>query len=144
MLGRRMCFPHEIPLATPNLSPDQPEPSTDLGAPPSPPRQQPNNLSRGPYLPGDTVLTRRPQVPKEQSSWGRPLQVVSVLGRFTYHLSDGQQWTARKMRRYIQPDITWDDAEPPASPDAAPPASPMEPRRFGRENQGVPPRRFPE
>ena len=93
------------------------------------------------------VMVRRPHVPKGQCAWSRPIRVVEVLGNFAYRLSDGQVWNARKMRRYIEPDIAWDDAAPaPAAAAAAPgsQAAPVPaPRRSARDNRGVPPLRYP-
>ena len=96
------------------------------------------------------VRVRRPQVLKGQCAWSRPIQVVEVLGNYAYRLSDGQVWNARKMRRYLEPDIAWDDAAsaPAAQPAAAAPGSQAAPvpapRRSARENRGVPPLRYPD
>ena len=77
--------------------------------------------------------------------------MVEVLGNYAYRLSDGQVWNARKMRRYLEPDIAWDDAAsaPAAQPAAAAApgsqAAPVPaPRRSARENRGVPPLRYPD
>ena len=92
------------------------------------------------------VRVRRPHVLKGQCAWSRPIQVLEVLGNFAYRLSDGQVWNARKMRRFQEPDIAWDDAAPtpvvapaPGSQAAPVPA----PRRSARDNRGVPPQRYP-
>ena len=62
-----------------------------------------------------------------------------VLGNYAYRLSDGQTWNARKMRRFLEPELSWDDTA--AAPDSQ--AAPTEPRRSTRDNRGVPPLRYP-
>ena len=139
MFGRSMRLPHEMPPCDLHTSP----------VPPPVNPENPANLKcRGPYKVADMVMVRRPHVPKGQCAWSRPIRVVEVLGNFAYRLSDGQVWNARKMRRYIEPDIAWDDAAPaPAAAAAAAPGSQAAPvpapRRSARDNRGVPPLRYP-
>ncbi|MCP4538310.1 MAG: transposase family protein, partial [Chloroflexi bacterium] len=71
------------------------------------PKEQPKLLVarpvslRGHFAVGDLVSTRRPQAPQGHSLLGRPLHVVQLLGRYAYHLSDGQRWNARRLKRYL-------------------------------------------
>ncbi|GFO34853.1 hypothetical protein PoB_006135800 [Plakobranchus ocellatus] len=51
--------------------------------------------SRGPYRVGGRVFARQPQI---------PLNVVKVLGNWTYRLSDGQTCNTRKLRRHLEPE----------------------------------------
>jgi hypothetical protein len=84
---------------------------------------------RGPFVKGDQVLTKRPQPRKGQSPYTAPMTVEKVLSHYTYQLSDGQVWNARKMRRFYPP-----LPEPTTSPEdvPAPPVAPQPPRRSGR------------
>ena len=52
----------------------------------------------GPYKVGQRVRIKRPHVLKGRSPWSSPLTVIQVLGNWTYKLSDGQIWNARRMR----------------------------------------------
>ena len=142
MFGRSMRLPHEMPRGEHLRIPSPPSSSAN--------KEVPARVTcRGPYKVGDMVRVRRPHVLKGQCAWSRPFQVLEVLGNFAYRLSDGQVWNARKMRRFQEPDITWDDAAPaPAAPPAAPApgsqAAPVPaPRRSARDNRGVPPQRYP-
>ena len=139
LFGRQMRLPHEVPRSSPyNLT----KPKS------SPNEHEPKFMCRGPYRQGDTVMTRRPQVPKGQSPWSKPLNVLEVLGNYTYRLSDGQKWNARKMRRFLEPTSpVLDDLDPypPADrPAGRPDAAQTPPRRSARENRGVPPQRYPD
>ena len=71
-------------------------------------RKPPKLYIRGPYRVGDKVLVRRPgnQVLKGQSVWSKPLRVIDVLGNYTYKVSDGNIWNARKMKRYYEQDMS--------------------------------------
>jgi hypothetical protein len=71
--------------------------------------------NRGPYRLREKVLVKRPpaKILKGQSPWYGPLQVVEILGEWTYALSDGQVWSARNMKRYFEPtDRSTSDEEP--------------------------------
>ena len=61
-------------------------------------------LRRGPFRAGDEVLVKIPpaKVLKGRSPWKGPLRVVQVMGDYTYHLSDGQVWHRREMKRYFR------------------------------------------
>ena len=140
MFSRAMRLPYEIPrpqrtspsVAKPTASTPQPQPQHNL-------------RSRGPYRVGDKVMSRRPQVLKGQSPWSNPLTVVEVLGNWTYRLSDNQVWNARKMRRFLEPELQWIEASSASlgGAPAAPAVPPDAPRRSARENRGVPPLRYP-
>ena len=72
-----------------------------------------------PYRPGDTVVVRLPTtlVRKGQSPWSKPLQVTEVLGRYSFRLTDGQKWNARRMKRWYLPSSIWCESDlniPPA------------------------------
>ncbi len=62
-----------------------------------------NLKCRGPYRVHETVLTKLPQCLKGLSPYSQPKRIVEVLGNYTYRLSDGKVWNARKMRRYLPP-----------------------------------------
>ncbi len=59
------------------------------------------NRLRPLFRPGEMVLVRAGPVPKGRSPYRGPLKVVRVLGRYTFELSDGQKWSARQMKRWI-------------------------------------------
>ncbi|GFO35699.1 Zf-h2c2 and rve domain containing protein [Plakobranchus ocellatus] len=90
--------------------------------------------SRAPYRVGDRVFARRPQVLKGQSPWSNPPIVLKVLGSWTYRLSDGQTWNARKLRRYLEPEAPLLHHHEIAGPLV---------RRSQRQNRGVSPARYP-
>ncbi|GFN73691.1 transposon tf2-6 polyprotein [Plakobranchus ocellatus] len=90
--------------------------------------------SRGPYRVGNRVLARRPQVLKGQSPWSKLLAVLKVLGNWTYRLSYGHTWNARKLRRYLQPEAPFLHHHETAAPPV---------RRSQRQNRGVIRARYP-
>ena len=139
MFARSMRLPHEVPH-TQTQKHAQNEPNSAIA-----PKIQPVIRCRGPYNVGDTVLTRRPQVLKGQSPWSEPLKVTVVLGNYTYRLSDGQTWNARKLRRFLEPDLIWENAASAPAVHHAPPLAPTEAnqRRSERSNRGVPPLWYP-
>ncbi len=53
------------------------------------------------------MLTKRPHAPKGQSPFAGPFQIVKVLGRYSYQLSDGQKWNIRLLKRYLVPTADW-------------------------------------
>lgn len=125
LLGRKMRLPFELQRHSKTNLPNSVE---DQQSTPSP-----TSSSRGPYRVGNRVLARRPQVLKGQSPWTRPLTIVKVLGNWTYQLSDGQIWNARKLRRFLDENIQWNNTT----------NKKQLPRRSARHNRGVPPPRFP-
>ena len=105
MFGRQIRLPYEIPLSARRTSR-----RSALPTPPAAPQPAVTTTPthcRGPYRVGDQVLARRPQVLKGQSPWSKPLKVTQVLGHWTYRLSDGQKWNARKLRRFHDPELQW-------------------------------------
>ncbi len=58
---------------------------------------------------GDLVLTRRPQMPKGQSPFVGPFNMVKVMGRYSYILSDVQKWNTHLLKCYTPPNTTWMD-----------------------------------
>ena len=67
---------------------------------------------------GDTVVVRLPDswVRKGQSPWSRPLNVVQVLERYSYRLSDGNKWNARRIKPWYSPTTVTCEAARPSSP----------------------------
>lgn len=67
---------------------------------------------KSPYYLGQMVRYKRPHttVLKGQSPWSEPLQIVQVIGRWCYKLSDGQVWNARRLSRY-RPEPTLESIE---------------------------------
>ncbi len=55
---------------------------------------------RGPFKRGDYVMTKKAHHLKGTSPYSEPKTVVEVIGDWTYRLSDGQRWNARKMKRF--------------------------------------------
>ena len=101
--------------------------------------------NRGPYRMGDLVLAKRPHVLKGQSPYSKPLRVEQVLGQWTYRLSDGQVWNARRLRRYFPPveDDTFDfDHSDNSASGAQNDSRSLLPRRSHRRAKGRPPLRF--
>ncbi len=86
---------------------------------------------------GDLVCTKLHQVPKGYSPWSKPMKIEEVLGNWSYKLSDGQKWNARKLKKYFlpitQPWIEIDKSECVQRPEL---------RRSQRINKGIPPLRF--
>jgi hypothetical protein len=130
MFGRRIRLPFEQVRR-----PNQPDPAINLPTEPTT-TQRPSSLprNRGPYAKGDLVLARRPHVLKGQSPFSKPLRITEVLGQWTYLLSDGQIWNARRIRRYFPPQET--DSE------FVNMESPCHLRRSTRASKGQPPRRY--
>ena len=101
----------------------------------------------GPYKLNDRVRVRLPQVPKCHSKYSKPLKVVKVLGHWTYRLSDGFIWNARKMRKvyeqlpqqYVDHD---DEIQLPIIQAPVPVAEAPVLRRSSRTNFGKPPDRY--
>ncbi|GFS08946.1 hypothetical protein ElyMa_004770800 [Elysia marginata] len=92
MFRRKIRLPFQIPRPTERPRSAPPQHASDT--------QSDNNLRcRGPYKVGNKVLARLPHVLKGQSPWSKPLSVIAVLGNWTYRLSDGQVWNARKLYR---------------------------------------------
>ncbi len=60
------------------------------------------------FHPGEMVLVHVGPVPKGQSLYHGSLKVIQVLGQYTFELSDGQKWSARQMK-------CWIDLSPEAS-----------------------------
>ena len=86
---------------------------------------------RGPYQLGDMVRTKLPHVPKGCSPFSEPRQVTCMCGNYTYELSDGQIWNARKLV-CIRP-------LPPATISIE---GEIKPRCSQCKNRGVPPARY--
>ena len=141
LFGRKIRLPFEVVRKTDAAASNVTAPSTSASTStsatsPSTSATSPSlvNLhSRGPYRVGDKVLARRPSVLKGQSPWSAPLTVTQVLGNWTYHLSDGQTWNARKLRRFIDDNVHW----------TVPGYVQRSSRKSARSNRGVPPARYP-
>ncbi len=89
------------------------------------------------YRPGDLILVRTGPVPKGMSPYKGPLKVEKVLGHYTFWLSNGQCWSARRMKHWYEP--------PPATYLELAVLEPEEPqvlRKSSRVNIGVPPSRY--
>ncbi len=86
------------------------------------------------------VLARKPHTPKGQSPYRNPMKVERVLGRYTYILSDGQKWSARRLKRYHDPHQQWMGIE--VETEVEPP--PVVPERQPQEEVRPRPRRVPD
>ncbi len=65
------------------------------------------------------MLTHWPQTPKGHSPYAGPLQVVKVVGRYSYLLLDGQKWNLRLLKCYVPPTATWTELLGLPLPEAA-------------------------
>ncbi len=83
------------------------------------------------YKPGELVLVRAGPVPKGTSPYKGPLKVEKVLSRYMFMLSDGQCWSACRMKRWYEPPLTDVQEEQPIL------------RRSSQSNIGIPPARYP-
>ena len=97
---------------------------------------------RGPYQVNDLVRTRLPHVPKGSSPFSPPKRVVEVLGNYTYRLSDGQVWNARRLARHRE-EPTSIAMEPDSGRPPRRRATHLQPRRSNRRSRGCPPIRYP-
>ncbi len=131
---RKMRLSYQIPLPRQNSPNNRQEKATTATGSSQLEEEKGCLSNRGPYKVGSRVMTRRPQVLKGQSPWSGPHTVNDVLGNFTYRLSDGQVWNARKLRRFHQEEST------PLVPPFLPIDSDL--RRSSRQNKGRPPRRY--
>ncbi len=113
----------------------------------------PNKRFSGPYKLGEKVRVKLPHVPKGSSPFSTPRTVIQVMGNWTYKLSDGFIWNARKLRHiYDNPPATYphdNDQNPAVHPQVEPqqhrPVQPVpiiQPRRSTRPTRGIPPRRY--
>ncbi len=68
-------------------------------------------LIHGPLNVGDLVLTKRPQAAKGHSPYMGLFRVVTILGCFTYLLSDGQKWNVCQLKRFL-PSVTLPECDP--------------------------------
>ncbi len=69
-------------------------------------------LLYGPFAIRDLVLTKQPQTPKGCSPYAGPYQVIKVVGRYTYRLSDGQKWNCCHLKRYLPNLAEWTELAP--------------------------------
>ena len=118
---------------------------------------QPRQKPKAPFQLGDWVTSRKPpaEVSKGANPRSAPKQVTEVLGRWTYKLSDGQTWNAKKLKGYRCPTMQQVEMEQhiqagnqqplvvprPVGQLNVPPLPPGS-RRSTRANLGVPPERF--
>ncbi len=86
---------------------------------------------RGPYRAGEKVQHKKMQILKGQAHWSSPLDVTNVLGDFTYELSDGKIWNARRLRHFYAEE---QGGRPVQLSDM--------PRRSTRSTRGRPPKRY--
>ena len=125
-LGRQPRADFELPRKREAVIVKAPEPEK---------AQEPQQRHPGPYKKGDKVRVRLPHVAKGRSPFSLPLQIVEILGRWTYKLSDGKVWNARKLRKVHSP-------PQPATVLLGEEAPAPEPRRSSRSTKGKPPIRF--
>ncbi len=52
---------------------------------------------------GESILVKAGQVPKGSSLYRGPYKVIKILGRYSFRLSDGQKWSTRAMKWWIDP-----------------------------------------
>ncbi len=46
-------------------------------------------------------------MPKGRSPYAGPFRVTEVLGRYTYHLSEGQKWNAQRLKCFLPSPVEW-------------------------------------
>ena len=105
-------------------------------------QELPSFHKRGPYHVGQKVRVKRPHAPKGQSPWSKPLTVTKALGNWTYELSDGQIWNARRMRNYVEPPTLIHTPTQQDSTNLMTNKRFMTPRLSQRQNKGKPPERL--
>ncbi|MCP3663881.1 MAG: hypothetical protein GY696_15545 [Gammaproteobacteria bacterium] len=66
---------------------------------PSPPSQR-INLIKGRFNVGDWVLVKLPHVPKGQPPDSGVVQIGEILSYYTFGLSGGRVYNARRLKRY--------------------------------------------
>ena len=88
---------------------------------------------KGRYNVGDKVLSKLPHTRKGISPFSDPKTVTEVLGFWTFRLSDGQKWNARKLKPYRQREDTGYLLEAGGQ---------ESPRRSARKTAGIPPQRY--
>ncbi|MCP3662496.1 MAG: hypothetical protein GY696_08385 [Gammaproteobacteria bacterium] len=101
------------------------------------------------YKKGEKVLTKKPHAAIGSSPYSEPKTVERVLGRYTFLLSDGRVWNARKLKPYrsegTQPlrPFYMDPSEEQQRRKAQPVPVPRSPLRCStRITFGKPPARF--
>ena len=135
-LGRPMRREHQPNLSKPSRRTLEGRETT---SPPSTNQQSPapQRILRSVYTKGDRVLTKLPHTPKGKSPWSDPKTVEEVLGTYSFRLSDGRVWNARKMKPFrVQSPPQF---ETPPQPRLSPPRPFL--RRSGRERKR--PARYP-
>lgn len=103
--------------------------------------QTPKFIHRGPFYAGQRVRVKLPHVLKGLSEYSKPLIVKQYMGKWTYKLSDGQVWNAKRLRHVYDP-LPGQAAIPTDIGHEEPAPEPLIPRRSSRQNFGVPPQRF--
>ncbi len=91
------------------------------------------------------MVLQKPQVLKGHSPYSSPLVIREVLGNWTYLLSDGKVWNARRIKRYYEPGLQWATVETWTEPRQVEhrPIAPLQPfRRSERTMKGVPLARY--
>jgi hypothetical protein len=100
--NRRMHMNHEVSRHSNSEEGNKGKKDTQSNY--KPPKKNFNPLAnRGPYRRGDRVRVKRPHTLKGQSPFSKPMTVLECLGNWTYKLSDGQRWNARRIRRHFPP-----------------------------------------
>ncbi len=101
------------------------------------------------FRPGEQVLVKAGPVPKGTSPYRGPYTVEKVLGRYTFVLSDGQRWSARRMKRwYYEPLLQTSGVEYEGSVQGPPVVNERQaegqqmPRRTTRDTAGKRPERY--
>ena len=104
---------------------------------------------KGHFAVGDQVLVRLPQVPKGISPFTGPLEVQEVLSYYTFRLSNGKIYNARRLKLFKKKKITYyslPESETKSSEGIQSAdeeiGQPPPPRRSSRKNLGVPPQRL--
>ena len=121
-------------------------------------QQKDHGPKRGLFQRGDKVLSKLPHVPKGHSPYSAPKTVIDVLGYYSFRLSDGYVWNARKLKpfRLSRSGATQDHPIPPQHPEPGdgdprrrqPAPAPQQPaiapgpRRSSRCNKGQKPLRY--
>ena len=134
-LNHTFRAPHQPNLTQPQRRTLHTSEAKEVGSSPS----RPLWTGRSLYKKGENVLTKKPHVPKGHSPWSEPKVIEQVLGYYTYKLSDGQVWNARKIKPFR---ITTTRQSPDQAPGQTPPPQPPQLRRSTRANQGLQPERY--
>ncbi len=88
-------------------------------------------------------MLHKPHVLKGHSPFSMPLVIREVLGNWTYLLSDGKVWNARRIKHYYDPALQWAAVEVPVTQPEERLALPLQLHcRSTRITKGIPAQRY--